>query len=71
MIFQLAYSGSNVYFSSPEILTVNNNLKPMLKSEPRNPPPIPCLLNFFLQHKGETELYHKIIEVDNISNGWK
>jgi hypothetical protein len=43
----------------------------MLNSEPRNPQQIPCLLNFFLQHKEEAELYHKIIEVDNISDGWK
>ncbi|MGM0408597.1 MAG: hypothetical protein ACQERU_11475 [Bacteroidota bacterium] len=42
----------------------------MLNSEPENPPPIPCLLNFFLDHKEEAELYHKIIEVDNISDGW-
>lgn len=32
----------------------------MLNSEPKIPPPIPCLLNFFLQYKKEAELYHEI-----------
>ncbi len=43
----------------------------MLKSEPRNPQQNPSLLHFFLQPKGEVELYYKIIEVNNNSDGWK